>query len=162
MLAEVFRELQAANVRYALVGGLAVTLHGHLRSTWDIDIVLALDDANLARFVSHFKQAGWVPVLPLPFDALLDSAKRADWIANRNLKVFAVHHPNKSSMTLDVLLVTPMPAAQIVENAVLLPLFEQTVFVASISDLIAMKRAVGRPVDLSDVQGLEEILRNAN
>jgi hypothetical protein len=157
MLAEVFRELQAANVRYALVGGLAVTLHGHLRSTADIDIVLALDDENLARFVSYFKRAGWVPVLPLPFDALLDASQRADWIANRNVKVFAVHHPKKRSMTLDVLLVTPIPAAQIVQRAVSLPLLGENVTVAAIDDLIEMKRAVGRPVDLSDVAALRKL-----
>jgi hypothetical protein len=162
MLADVFRELQAANVRYALVGGLAVTLHGHLRSTADIDIVLALDIANLEKFVSHFKLNGWKPVLPLPFDALLDPSQRADWITNRNLKVFAVHHVDKSYLTLDVLLVTPMPAEQIVSNAESLSVFGSSVFVASIPDLITMKRAVGRPVDVSDIEGLEEILRNAN
>jgi hypothetical protein len=157
MLAEVFRELQEANVRYALVGGLAVTLHGHLRSTADIDIVLTLDEVNLAKFVSHFKSRGWRPVLPLPFDALLDSAKRADWIANRNLKVFAIHHPSKVAMTLDVLLVTPIPAAQIVERAVTLPMLGENVWVASIDDLITMKNAVGRPVDLSDVAALTKL-----
>ncbi len=157
MLVEVFCELQAANVRYALVGGLAVTLHGHLRSTADIDIVLALDDENLGRFVSYFKSAGWVPVLPLPFDALLDSSKRADWIANRNLKVFAVQHPKRASMTLDVLLVTSAPMDQIVNRAVSLSVLGENVWVASIDDLIEMKSAVGRPVDLSDVEALKKL-----
>jgi hypothetical protein len=157
MLAEVFRELQEADVRYALVGGLAVTLHGHLRSTADIDIVLTLDDANLSRFVSHFNSRGWKPVLPLPFDALLDPTQRADWIAKRNLRVFALHHPSKVAMTLDVLLVTPIPAAQIVERAVTLPMLGESVWVASIDDLITMKNAVGRPVDLSDVAALTKL-----
>jgi hypothetical protein len=162
VLAEVFRELQEADVRYALVGGLAVTLHGHLRSTADIDIVLTLDDENLSKFVSHFKSRGWKPVLPLPFDALLDPTQRADWITNRNLKVFAVHHADKSYLTLDVLLVAPMPVEQIVANARSLAAFGSNVSVASIPDLITMKRAVGRPVDISDIEGLEELLRNAN
>jgi hypothetical protein len=157
MLAEVFQELQEADVRYALVGGLAVTLHGHLRSTADIDIVLALDEANLTKFVSHFKSRGWKPVLPLPFDALLDPTQRADWITNRNLKVFALHHPSKAAMTLDVLLVTPIPTAQIVERAVSLPMLGENVWVASIDDLIKMKNAVGRPVDLSDVAALTKL-----
>ncbi len=119
--------------------------------------MLALDDENLARFVLHFKQAGWVPVLPLPFDTLLDSNKRADWIANRNLRVFAIHHPKKNAMTLDVLLVTPIPVQQIVAQAVSLPIFGEKVCVASIDDLIQMKSAVGRPVDLSDVAALKKL-----
>ena len=39
-LSRVSKALDAAGVRYALVGGYAVALHGAVRGTVDIDIVL--------------------------------------------------------------------------------------------------------------------------
>ncbi len=55
-----------------------------------------------------------------------------------------------------------MPIAEIVDNAVVLSAFGEPTRIANIDHLIAMKRAVGRPVDLSDVQGLEAIVKNAS
>ncbi len=40
---EVFRALEEHKVRYLLVGGLAMNLHGVPRMTMDIDLVIALD-----------------------------------------------------------------------------------------------------------------------
>lgn len=47
---EVFRALEEHKVRYLLVGGLAMNLHGVPRMTMDIDLVIALDTKNLERF----------------------------------------------------------------------------------------------------------------
>jgi hypothetical protein len=44
---ELFRALERAQVRYLLVGGVAVNLHGAERLTMDVDIMLALDPENL-------------------------------------------------------------------------------------------------------------------
>ena len=40
---ELLQALSDANVQYVLVGGLAVQLHGFMRATFDIDLVLAMD-----------------------------------------------------------------------------------------------------------------------
>ena len=39
--------LNAANVRYLVVGGLAVVAHGHVRFTADLDLVLELQEDNV-------------------------------------------------------------------------------------------------------------------
>ena len=41
-IAELLQSLTDARVDYVLVGGLAVQLHGYMRSTFDIDLVLAM------------------------------------------------------------------------------------------------------------------------
>jgi hypothetical protein len=46
--------------RYVLVGGLAVVLHGHLRATGDVDLVVDLDPDQVTRTLSA----------PPPFDQL--------------------------------------------------------------------------------------------
>jgi hypothetical protein len=40
--------LSSGKIDYVLVGGLAVTLRGYQRLTMDVDVVLALNDENLA------------------------------------------------------------------------------------------------------------------
>src|SRR5713101_1184841 len=49
---ELFRALEEEKVRYLLVGGLAVNLHGIARFTADVDIMLALDAENLGHCVA--------------------------------------------------------------------------------------------------------------
>lgn len=44
-IAELLQSLTDARVDYVLVGGLAVQLHGCMRSTFDIDLVLAMKRA---------------------------------------------------------------------------------------------------------------------
>ena len=43
----VVRALNAAGVRYLIVGGLAVNAHGFLRATRDLDLVIQLSLGNL-------------------------------------------------------------------------------------------------------------------
>ena len=41
-IAELLQSLSDSQVQYVLVGGLAVQLHGFLRATFDVDLVLYL------------------------------------------------------------------------------------------------------------------------
>ena len=45
----ILRALNDANVRYLIVGGLAVVAHGYVRYTADVDIVLDLERENTLR-----------------------------------------------------------------------------------------------------------------
>lgn len=65
-IAELLQSLADAYVDSVLAGGLAVQLHGFLRATVDIDRVLAMNDANLERFIGVAKQFGLQPVIPIP------------------------------------------------------------------------------------------------
>ena len=42
-IADVIRGLNSSGVSYVVVGGVAVVLHGRLRTTVDLDLVIALD-----------------------------------------------------------------------------------------------------------------------
>ena len=68
--AELLQLLTDAGVDYVLVGGLAVQLHGYMRSTFDIDLVLAMNDDNLTRFIDVAKQHGLAPGIPVPIESL--------------------------------------------------------------------------------------------
>jgi hypothetical protein len=51
-LEAIVRSLNEGNVRYLIAGGVAVNAHGYIRFTQDVDLVIALDAANIGRAIS--------------------------------------------------------------------------------------------------------------
>ena len=62
---ELFTALNDAEIRYLIVGGVAVNLHGYRRFTGDIDIVLALDPENLEKVTTLMHNFGYIERLPI-------------------------------------------------------------------------------------------------
>jgi hypothetical protein len=50
--------LADADVKFVLVGGVAVTLHGYVRLTEDMDILIASDAANIAKLLQSLATYG--------------------------------------------------------------------------------------------------------
>ena len=53
---EVFRALNGHDVDYLIIGGVAVQAYGHVRTTQDVDVVVAPDTRNLERLAAALKQ----------------------------------------------------------------------------------------------------------
>ena len=49
-VSKIISSLNAHEVEYVIIGGYAVILHGFLRATEDIDIVLKMTDENVSKF----------------------------------------------------------------------------------------------------------------
>lgn len=153
----VLQALERRSVRYVVVGGVATVLHGHPRLTADLDLVIDLAAAQVRAAVDALLDAGLRPRLPVDAHDLADPVIREAWVREKGMVAFPLHHPSQPLLGVD-LLVDAQPAfAQLWERAVHLPLATLDVPVASIDDLIAMKRAAGRPKDLLDVAELEAI-----
>ena len=78
---DVFDRLEREGVRYAVVSGVAVVLHGHARSVVDLDLVVDPAPEESERALRALAGAGFVPSLPLPLSMLsvlrlFDSAGR--------------------------------------------------------------------------------------
>ena len=69
----------------------------------------------------------------------------------------ALHAPGLTGVTLDVLLFPPVDFASLLAHAQTLRAGDTEVVVASIDDLIALKAAVGRPIDLADIEHLKRL-----
>ena len=91
--AELLRSLSEGQVQYVLVGGMAVQLHGFMRSTFDIDLVLAMNDANLARFIEVAKRFGLVPSIPVAIESLRNSSQIEQWHREKGMLAFALREP---------------------------------------------------------------------
>jgi uncharacterized protein (DUF1330 family) len=65
----VLAALERAGVRYLVVGGVAVVLHGFLRTTADLDLVIQLDPANVRRALDALTDLGYQPRAPVPAES---------------------------------------------------------------------------------------------
>ena len=157
--ADLLQSLSDEQVRYVLVGGLAVQLHGFLRSTFDIDLVLAMDDPNLVRFIAVAKRYGLVPVNPVPLDSLRNASQIDQWHLEKGMLAFALREPQIGGSVVDILVRPEVPFDMLMPNAVAGELFARQVWIASIDDLLTMKRSANRPKDQLDVVALEKIKR---
>jgi hypothetical protein len=158
-IAELLQSLSGESVQYVLVGGLAVQLHGFMSSTFDIDLVLAMNDDNLVRFIAVAKRYGLVPSMPVPIDSLRDADQIEQWHREKGMLAFALREPQVGGSVVDILVRPNVPFEQLMANAVAGELFAQKIWIASIDDLITMKHIANRAKDQLDIAALEKIKR---
>lgn len=136
--------LRAAGVTYAVCGGVAVTAHGAIRSTKDIDILVARDD--LAAALEAIRPLGYVyPALPMTFDP--GTARERN--VQRVTKIDGKEH-----LLID-LLVAEAAFEGALDDRVEVDLPEGPLTIVSLPTLMRMKRLAGRAQDLADLEKLE-------
>ena len=156
---DLFSKLQQFEVQYLLIGGLAVTLHGIERTTMDIDITVAMQPNNLDKLIACAQSLGLKPVLPIPLSSLKNIEQLKQWHKEKNLLAFALRTEEIAGVTLDILLFPPIEFSKMQPNVKQFDIGKVKVNVASIDDLIALKHAAGRAIDLSDIEHLNKLKR---
>ena len=151
--------LQTAEVRYVIAGGFAVNLHGFLRFTKDLDLLIDLEPANAKLAMQVLGDCGLEARVPVPLADFADADKRLDWAEHRNMLVFQVWHPDDPFCTVDVFIRNPIDFETLWARAVTANLGSTECRIAGIEDLITMKTIAGRPQDLRDIQELRRIQR---
>ena len=158
---ELLNALNAEGVRYLVVGGVAVVLHGYARATFDLDLVISLESSNLERALEVFASRGFRPRPPVELEAFADADERQRWIDEKNLLVFSLWHPRMHAFEVDIFVKEPFPFDEAYRRASRLSIGASMVTVASIDDIIAMKRVAGRAQDAEDIEVLLELKKPA-
>lgn len=154
---DLVRALDRENVRYVLVGGLALNIHGVERATMDVDLMLAMDGENLQAFLQAAQAMQLSPVQPVALKDFADPAIRQDWFEHRHMLAFALRPPDASAPTLDILIRPPVDFAAVWSRRVEKDLGDLCINVAHVDDLIAMKTGTGRQTDAADIAALERL-----
>ena len=143
--AAALRDLNAAGIRYVLVGGLAVIRHGAVRATKDVDAAVAMDAANLARL--RYLVERWRATNP-------DGSA----LASATLRPGAALALRTPHCFVDILSEQLLPAsfAEVVARSDRKRIDGVEAAVCSLADLVAMKRATGRGSDALDLERLRE------
>lgn len=158
-LRDLLRNLVLADVRFIVVGGVAVVLHGHLRATKDLDLVIDLSPDEARKALQVMLDAGLRPNVPVNALDFADPDIRRSWIEEKNMLVFQLCDPKDARRNVDLFVEAPMDFEEMLVRSVPLRIDDVMVRVASIRDLIAMKKLAGRPQDLDDIAQLERLER---
>jgi hypothetical protein len=143
-----FREfvelLNSSGVRFLIVGGHAVALHGYPRFTGDLDVWIAADPENAVRVIKVLSDFG--------FGSLKFSAR--DFVRPG----YAIQL-GRPPYRIDILTsIDAVAFARAYRRRRVVRAGTLTIPFIALEDLLKNKRATGRPQDLADV----ERLRSAN
>jgi len=149
-LRELLVTLGSHAVQYTVIGGVAVQVHGHRRTTKDLDVIPAPDEQNIRRLASAL--------------AALDARPR-DIPSGRaptieQLVTAAIVPPLTTRHgELHILRDVPgaAPYAELRARALVIDFGGISLAIAGLDDLIAMKRASGRPSDIRDIAALTAV-----
>jgi predicted nucleotidyltransferase len=156
---EVLSKLREANVRFVVVGAVAMNLHGVPRMTADLDLLVDLSSPNLATLILVFEELGYKPRLPVPAGALLDPEQRRKWVEERSLIAFTFVHSLNPLQEVDLLLESPVSFEEADRAKKVLAAGYLRIPVISLDHLITMKRVADRAQDAADVEALERLKR---
>jgi len=154
----IFSTLGEHAVRYLVVGDVAVVLHGHPRFTADLDLVVALDRPNATAAIHALAALGYRPRAPVPALDFTDPEKREAWLREKQLTVLGLWSPDYPATEIDLFVEEPFPFDLAYERRTRAAIGANSISVASIQDLIALKTKAGRPKDLEDIRALQGIL----
>jgi len=155
---DLLKILAESEVDYVLVGGLAVALHGYARTTMDVDIVLAMNPDNLARFISGARLAGLHPTIPVAIESLARDLIE-QWHRDKGMLAFSLRTAETQATVIDVLIRPVVAYADLRRDALVVAVGPYAIPVASIDHLIAMKSGTGRNKDAIDIEELEKLRR---
>lgn len=156
---DISRELTAAQVRFLVVGGLAVYAYGSDRITHDIDLVIQLDAANVGRAFTALLRAGYKPLVPVTAQDFGDSTTRKRLIAEKNMVVLGFWSERFPQTRLDVFVAEPFDFETEYRQAHAEELIPGVEFrYPRLETLLDMKRRAGRPKDSLDIHYLETLL----
>ena len=132
------------NVKYALVGGVAINLHGYIRTTHDLDlfVLASVENAELVMKALSI------------FGAPMDMVSKEDFEKEGVIFQIGVK-PNR----IDILTtLSGVKFDEVYKNVESVEVDGLKIKIISIEDLIKNKLASGRNRDLDDVENLEEII----
>lgn len=154
---EVFRKLGEKKIRYAVAGGIALVLHGALRFTADLDLIVKLSSDNLEGFISAMDELGYKPKLPVKAGDFADPLIREKWITEKDMKVFTFYDPERQIRQVDVFVKEPLDFDVIEKEIAWIKAGDVAIPVVSRSHLKLLKKISGRPQDFADIEAIEEL-----
>lgn len=153
---EICGAFERAKIRYAIVGGYALTLHGAVRGTIDLDLVIELTRPAFLKAEAVLLGLGFISRLPVTGAQVRDF--REEYIRNRNLVAWNFFHPRRPYEIIDIIITDDARKMKIDK----MKIDGHSIRVASLESLIEMKRRCGRPQDLVDVAALETLRKRGS
>jgi predicted nucleotidyltransferase len=152
-LRELFRVLAEHDVDYLVIGGVAAQVHGRRRTTKDLDVTPAPETDNFERLAAalvaldaHPTELG--PSAPSPTAEQLRLAPIVPPLTTRHGELHILNDiPGADEYT------------RMRSRALRTDLDGIAMSIVGVDDLIRMKRTIGRPSDIEDIEALTTVAR---
>ena len=154
---KIITELEKRKIRYLIIGGVAVNLHGYSRVTKDLDLMISFEEENVNKFIELINDLGYAPKVPVEIKELADPEKREHWKKEKNMQVFSVRNPDDEFEYIDVMIQDHIDFEKAYKDRKILADDKISVSVVSIDDLINLKELAGRGRDLLDLKILKKL-----
>ena len=149
---EVITALEKHEVKYALVGGYAMALHGLVRATMDVDLTISLTRKQLEKTEKALESMNLTSRLPIN---ALDIAKfRKEYIEKKNLIAWPFVDFKDPTRMVDILLTDSLTSFRIES----MTFRNRKIPVISLKDLLRIKKKSKRPKDQLDVESIRGLL----
>ena len=154
----IVKALNAAKVKYLIVGGVAVVAHGYERFTKDLDLVIGLERKNIIRGLRALMAIGYQMRIPVTPEQFADPALRESWRREKNMVVLQLWSDIHRRTPIDVFVYEPFDFAREMAHALREPVFRsEAAPIVSYETLLDLKKSAGRSQDLLDVEKLRKL-----
>jgi len=156
---EVFKKLDEKKVRYLIIGGVAVNLYGFPRMTLDLDLMIDLkDEFNVGRFIESINELNFKPVISgVNVNDFAVTSKRDLWKKEKNMEVFSFYNPAREIERVDVMIENYIDFDEAYAKRKEFEVEGILIMLASIDDIIKLKKISNRKRDIIDIEALEKI-----
>ena len=151
-----FKALDTHNVDYLLIGGLAVNLYGVPRFTMDADLIVALNSKNIANLSNCIEALGLYPKGSIKLEYLVDDQKRYTLIIEKQIAAVTLLSQSLNAPEVKILIHHPLNVQEAFANCVTRDFSGTPITLASIEDMVILKKATGRAQDYSDINHLTQ------
>lgn len=147
VIKKIIQGLNKEKIKYVLVGGSALVVHGIPRSTLDIDIYIVAKEKNIKKIFNMASCLG----MRSEQEAILSISSQSKLISGQWL---CFSYENQD--ILDVYLANEKEFEKVYVSSEIKKDEALSIRVASLDGLEKMKKKSGRPVDLADVEFIRE------
>ena len=126
-----------------------MALHGVVRATVDVDFVLSLSLHDFQLAERALEKIGLKSRLPVRAQDII--SMREEYISRRNLLAWSFVDYNNPSRQVDILITRDRRDLEVQKISV----GGRKILVASLAELLKMKKEAGRPQDLIDIENIK-------
>ena len=138
VLSRLVKIFHAINLKYVIVGGIAVIHYGHVRATQDIDIIIEDDSSKISQFKGLLRNSN--------FDVMEDQFEKA-YEEHTNVSIF----DNESFLRLDIKVANKKRERDVLQNAVVKKIFGQELRIASLEYVL-----IGKIIYMGEISDIPE------
>ena len=147
---DVLEALNSEKAEYALIGGMALALHGIVRATMDVDLIVRVRKRDLERVESALNGIGLESRIPLRASEVAEF--RDEYVEKRNLLAWSFVDWNDPSRVVDIVILHDLAdfkIARVKWGGLSVPTL-------SLEDLLKTKEGTGRAQDKADCEKILE------